>query len=101
MGAARRFPASLADGGEATVLRVRLLARRKALHEVNVLLVGSRLRTSAWSSLFGEAYVPAQVARRHPGGVVILQNHLDEDALAIHAAAFLKCHVQRKRTLNV
>lgn len=71
------------------MLQVRLLTWRKALHEVHFLLVWESLRPSARSALFGEADVPAGVTRRHPGRVVVLQNHLDEDTLSVCTVGFL------------
>lgn len=84
-----RSPVPLAYGGEAAVLQVRLLAGRKALHEVHFLLVRESLWSSAGSALFGEANVPASITCWHPGGVVVLQNHLDEDTLSICTVGFL------------
>lgn len=84
-----RPPVPLADGGEAAVLQVRLLAGRKAFHEVHLLLVRESLWPSARSTLFGEANVPASVTCWHPGGVVVLQNHLNEDTLIICTVGFL------------
>lgn len=84
-----RPPVPLADGGEAAVLQVRLLAERKALHEVHFLLVREGLRPLARSALFGEADVPAGITCRHPGGVVILQNHLNENTLSVCTVGFL------------
>lgn len=71
------------------MLQVRLLTGRKTLHEVHVLLVRECVRPSARSTLFGEADVPAGMTRRHPGRVVVLQNHLDEDTLRIRTVGFL------------
>ena len=90
-----RPPAPLAHGGEAAVLQAGLLSRRESLHEVDVLLVGESLRPSPRSAPFGEAHVPAHVARRHPGGVVVLQHYLDEDALGVPTAGFLQTKHKR------
>lgn len=59
------FFAPLADCSEAKRRQVRLFSRREALHEVDVLLVGKRVRPAARTPSFGEAHVPSCVARRH------------------------------------
>lgn len=65
--------ASLADSGEAEGRgQAGLLPWWKPLHEVHVLLVGQCVGAAARSASFGEAHVPARVARRHQGCVVVL-----------------------------